>query len=306
MVDIGTGLAAGLGAKEIVSKVFGPSAELLGDKLKGLLLKADVDINLKKILDAFRRRLGARADQPGAVPLRVLKGLLNEGEFCTDPLTAEYFGGVLASSRTEVSRDDRGAALMSLVGRLSTYEIRSHFLFYLAIKSVLGAPLPSEQSGERRVFVPMNSYLQSMDFTGSEDSRALTGHAVLGLHREDLLDNPPMFGDENRLARQYEGVEGDGIIIGDSFLGSELFLWAHGQGDVSPFDFLNPAVILQYPTGIAVLEGCTVVEKKTELTRGTPLQLHNMEAVKRAAEEAASDTARRELNEVGQWLRRLR
>lgn len=67
--------------------------------------------------------------RPGAVPPKVLKGIIGEAPFCDDELSAEYFGGVLASSRTGVSRNDRGAAFAALVGRLSAYEIRAHFFF---------------------------------------------------------------------------------------------------------------------------------------------------------------------------------
>jgi hypothetical protein len=54
---------------------------------------------------------------------RVL-GFLVQASLCEDELFAEYYGGVLASARGPSGRDDRGASMMSLIGRLSTYQVR--------------------------------------------------------------------------------------------------------------------------------------------------------------------------------------
>jgi hypothetical protein len=40
------------------------------------------------------------------VPPRVLSGLLTDGSYRDDKVACEYFGGVLASSRTEVSNGE--------------------------------------------------------------------------------------------------------------------------------------------------------------------------------------------------------
>jgi hypothetical protein len=54
-----------------------------------------------------RRKLGIRAEQPGSIPARTLQKLLTDGSFVDDEICAEYFGGVLASSRSQTGRDDR-------------------------------------------------------------------------------------------------------------------------------------------------------------------------------------------------------
>jgi hypothetical protein len=78
-------------------------------------------------------------------------------------VSTEYFGGVLASSRTEVGRDDRGAAFVALIGRLSSYQIRSHYFFY--------------------TFVPMQSYASAMEFGEDENFDVLLSHVLFGLSR---------------------------------------------------------------------------------------------------------------------------
>jgi hypothetical protein len=97
---IGGGLAI-LGSKEIIVKILGPTAEYIGGELRSYTEKGAA--NLRRIFTNTEKKLGARLDQPGQVPPKVLKNVLNEGYFCEDELAAEYFGGVLASSRSGIS-----------------------------------------------------------------------------------------------------------------------------------------------------------------------------------------------------------
>jgi hypothetical protein len=78
--------------------------------------------------------LGDKINAEGTVPSKVLKGILEEGAWCEEELQVEYFGGVLASSRSGISRDDRGATFNSIISRLSTYQLRTHYLFYHSTK----------------------------------------------------------------------------------------------------------------------------------------------------------------------------
>jgi hypothetical protein len=72
------------------------------DRLRGHKL-------VERLLDAGLRvpRGPAREGRPASP--KVIKAILDDGSFCDDELTASYFGGVLASSKTEVGCDDRGA-----------------------------------------------------------------------------------------------------------------------------------------------------------------------------------------------------
>jgi hypothetical protein len=76
--------------------------------------------NTGRVFEKAAKKLGEKIYDPGVVPPKGLKGVLENAPFCDDELGAEYFGGVLASSRSGVERDDRGAALLSLVGRLAS------------------------------------------------------------------------------------------------------------------------------------------------------------------------------------------
>src|SRR5882724_4943650 len=136
-MDPGTGLTVlgtALGSARVVEKILGPTADYLGTGMRDWTERSVK--NVGRVFEKAKRKLGDKIEAPGAVAPRVLKGILAEGPFCDDELAAEYFGGVLASSRTEDGRDDRGATFTALIGRLSTYQIRSRFFFYSIIRSV--------------------------------------------------------------------------------------------------------------------------------------------------------------------------
>ena len=107
VTTLGIGAIAAYLGKDGISKVLGPTADYLGGELKTLAQKRVQ--NVGKIFSNAEKKLGTKLELPGAVPPKVLKTIINEGSYSEDDIAVEYFGGVLASSRTKVSRDDRGA-----------------------------------------------------------------------------------------------------------------------------------------------------------------------------------------------------
>ena len=173
---------------------------------------------------------------------------MQEGSFCDDELAAEYFGGVLASSRSEIPRDDRGASLARLVSRLTTYQLRTHYLLYSVIKTafngqniIINKP---EGPGELATYLSRSSYSAGMELSPKEDLLVIIGHSMFGLYREDLL-NRFISTTKEDLAENYETeAEENGIIFQPSALGVELFLWAHGRGEVPVWRFLESDIDL--------------------------------------------------------------
>ncbi len=102
-MDVGTGLAL-FGAAKIIEKLLGPTAEYIGEGAKEWTAKR-VE-NVKYIFSIAATKLGEKINENGTVSPKVLKGILNDGSYCDDKLVLEYFGGVLASSRSNISRDD--------------------------------------------------------------------------------------------------------------------------------------------------------------------------------------------------------
>jgi hypothetical protein len=273
-MDPGTGLAilgSALGGAKLVEKMLGPTAEYIGGGIKSWTERR-VN-NVANIFSIARDKLGERIEEPGAIPPRVLKEVLEEGSFCDDPLTAEYFGGVLASSRSDNSRDDRGASWASLVTRLSSYQVRSHFLVYRAIYDrFLGQKIElTENRRNLSILLPFSSYDHSMEFSQGEMDQvgSLLAHSFFGLSKENLIED--FCSGNGKDLRELRGFlknlpEEGGIFIRPSVLGVELFLWAHGQGNQSPSAYFH--LELSVPDGIHPCTGVLNMEdmkaKKSE------------------------------------------
>ena len=268
-MDMGTGLtmlgAAGLSVN-VVEKILGPTADYLGDRLRGWTTKRFE--TLGKIFQSAKAKLGDRLEIEGSVPPKVLKNILENGSYCVDDLSVEYFGGVLASSRTGVSRDDRGAAFASIVGRLTTYQIRTHYYFYGLWKELfngMGFNVAVPQGRDAmQIFIPMGSYVDAMEFSEKEDFHVVLTHAIIGLARESLIDSNYNFGLDDHLKAYYSAAPGPGILVRPSSFGVELFHWAHGRGDMPIHRFLDRTIEFRSNIEIRMTNGPT-----ERFTRGT-------------------------------------
>ena len=62
--------------------------------------------NLDRIFHVAYQKLGQRLETNEQVNARFFKNVWDEGRFIEDLVSAEYFGGLLASARTEDGHDD--------------------------------------------------------------------------------------------------------------------------------------------------------------------------------------------------------
>lgn len=222
--------------RPLLDKFLGPTAEYLGGVNAQLAKKAveNIDKVFKKALD----KTGARIDSPGQVPPKVLKSILDNAAYSEDEIAASYYGGVLASSRTGISRDDRGATFSSLIGDLSSYQLRSHYIFYaLLLKCFDGSQMNPGMQTDRtkmKIAIPFKSFMESMDFQGAEDVNAILPHIFSGLVSRGLIDQQYAYGDAESVKSAFSNVSDSffGLTYQPSTLGIELFLWAHGRGDI--------------------------------------------------------------------------
>jgi hypothetical protein len=249
-MDPATGLTilgTAVGSAKVVEKLLGPTADYLGAGLRSWTEKR-VE-NTKRIFLHATKLLGDRIDEPGGVPPKVLKGILEDGSFCDDQLSAEYFGGVLASSRTGISRDDRGASFTALLSRLTTYQIRTHFIFYRIVRELfVGTGISvstSEGRNQLKTFVPYSVYVPAMDFASTEANEisSIMSHVMFGLARERLIEDQFHFGGIDYVKRYYATASTAGFIFTPSALGVELLLWATGQGRIHIAEFLAPGMV---------------------------------------------------------------
>lgn len=246
-MEVGTGLAL-FGAAKLVEKILGPTAEYIGMSAE-TWAKKRVE-NFQRILLLAQQKLGSRIDAPGQVPPKVLRTLLDTGSYSDDPLAAEYFAGVLASSRTTTHRDDRGAAHATLVDRLSAYQLRTHYLIYSAIaKLYYGTERdPMIGTGKLVIYIPYADYCQAMAFEGDESTRdfVLMTQSFYGLEANKLVGEW-YGGQTDHLAKRTEGsclihkfeFPSEGIVVEPSVVGFQFFAWAHGMGDILPAELVS-------------------------------------------------------------------
>jgi len=234
ITTIGTGAVLAYMAKDGVAKLLGPTAEYLGSSLKELVQKRMETVG--KIFTNATSKLGEEIEKRGEVPPKVVKEIVDEGSFSNSHLAVEYLGGILASSRTESGRDDRGARLAKLVNSLLTYQLRTHCLIYLTVRDVFknsGLSMSHLDRAKMRMFLPYSGYLAAMEFS-PEEARQLVpiySHTFFGLHSEDLIEGEFFYGGLDHVRAKFEGATEGGVILQPSALGAELFLWAFGCSD---------------------------------------------------------------------------
>lgn len=191
--DAGELVALGTSAP-LVLKVLGPTADYVGSELQGWTRRRIQ--NVQRIFERAEQRLGEKLDEPGAVPPRVLREMLEQGSYWDDELGAHYFGGLLASSRSQDSLDDRAAALAALVGRLSVYQVRTHYVLYvnahrLLRDSGITLTINTEVAQKGQVFVPFSAWVAAVrpaeDESEDLDWNSIIQHAFAGLQREGLV-----------------------------------------------------------------------------------------------------------------------
>jgi hypothetical protein len=260
-VDPVTGLTilgGAFGSAKVIEKLLGPTADYIGKGIRNYTEKGLS--NLGRVFSHAVSTLGEKIEQPGQVPPKVLKGILEEGYFSEDQLSAQYFGGVLASSRSGIQRDDRGTYFIQLIGRLSTYQIRTHFIFYTLLKQMCnGRPENLGNAYERlklRIWLPFPLYETAMDFQPNEDINLLLPHAMIGLRREELIGPNWSSGSMEHLKKMQDlEFDSDGIVFSPDVLGMELYLRTHGLSSVSITNFLSADFSPMHLVGMVLPEG---------------------------------------------------
>src|SRR5438552_3300909 len=101
-----TVLGAAIGSAKVVEKVLGPTAEYMGEGLRGRTERRSA--NAASVMRRVLRRLGDAVNVPGGIHPRVFLPAIAHASMTENPLVQEYFAGVIASSRTPDPDDDAG------------------------------------------------------------------------------------------------------------------------------------------------------------------------------------------------------
>jgi hypothetical protein len=249
-------------------RVLGPTFDQIGEDLR-VRYSGFRAGNAAQIGRNAQAKLGSHADEPGSVPPRVVYKILEEGSWCDEPVMAEYFGGILAASRSESGKDDRGGSWAGLVSRLSSFDVALHYLAYDAFRRLFmeKPELPNIGIDTVRnsceVYLPGAEILHAMgrEVTFESFSRYVLP-SLQSLQREGLLgDNFASGNQEFLLEKKQIDVPDTGIIVTPSSSGAELFLWAHGHGDLHPNRMFQPDLVLEMQEGMGSVPDARIVSE---------------------------------------------
>jgi len=242
ITTVGLGAIAAYLGKDGIAKLLGPTADYLGGELQEFTKKRIN--NVGNIFKNAEYKLREKIEEPGTVPPKVLKTIINEGSYSEDEIAVEYFGGILASSRSEFIRDDRGARIAKALDNLSCYQLRSHYLIYSTISIMFKGDEHSLRTHNERakleIFMPLNDFVNSMGLSQEEwNNPQLLDHIFHGLSSDGLIGESWAFGSVNNLktVSSSANITERGAVCTPTAKGGELFLWGFGYGSLD-LDYL--------------------------------------------------------------------
>lgn len=254
--------AAGITAlREPINNLLGPVSTHYGNSLLEFAKEPSnswLVSNVSQVTQIAIRKLGDKINSPGSIPPRVAKTVIEESMISDDVISLEYFGGVLASSRTELGRDDRGARIAKKISEMSVYHLRTHYLIYSTIIDVFSSSNLSfrirSECDKMGIFIPLDNYIALMEFSNDEFSysNSIVSNTLTGLIDDDHIASIYGMGTPEELRKHFPRVEipnTRGLICTPTITGAELFLWAFGYGNQRT-DFLFDKEFVKQIDGI--------------------------------------------------------
>jgi hypothetical protein len=212
LTTVGTTLA-------IANKLLGKTAEAISDDLANLY-KAGLD----KIVSVAIRKTPDIEDGKSA-NLRVTRDVFFNGSFTDEAICAEYFGGILASSRSIDGKDDIGVFYTDIIKSLSSSQLKLHYIIYHSLNK-LWVEMPEEkirpnagmgtETGQYNIWFSTIE-LQNIGIDVEKDLIALHCKELIGLNYEALGH------------KLEDGKEVPYTKVGPTTLGIQLYAVAHNK-----------------------------------------------------------------------------
>lgn len=111
-------------ALAIANKLLGKTAETISEDLANIY-----KVGRDKIVSVAVRKTSNMGDGKIA-NLRVARDVFFNGSFTDEAICAEYFGGILASSRSIDGKDDIGVFYTDIIKSLSSSQLKLHYIIY--------------------------------------------------------------------------------------------------------------------------------------------------------------------------------
>lgn len=240
----GGGIAVILSNKELLNKLLGPSADYLGDYNKRFLenILEKQPKNLANIIVKAYKKLGARAEEQGGVEPRIIKAIIEDGVFIEEDVVAEYYSGILASSRSEDGKNDSGLPYLKLLQSMSAFDMMLHSLLYktvLAEFKELGFQIDNpEDRNKMKIFIPYNElYIQiHKNFRNIDESIIYDkiGDSMFRFSQHAIIKQIWYLANKETIARETKNkVNQTGLIFYPTAIGTSLAMWGYGNGHLS-------------------------------------------------------------------------
>ena len=162
-----------------LQKVFGPALTEVGEDLKKLYAKGRDRI----IAVAYRKV--SDLDDGRQANLRVTRDVLWNGAFTDDEVCAEYFGGILASSRTPDGKEDDAVQFVDVIKSLSAKQLRLHYVIYNSLNKLLVASVKQVNVGMSSELTRNRAWFSAIELVEVLNLKIDTDLNIL--HRQGLL-----------------------------------------------------------------------------------------------------------------------
>lgn len=218
----------------LILRLFGPGADVLGaqwaDRLK--------EKNLTRLLEKTQKK-AATSGGSGFTAPRVAARVFQDAEYADNEMVAEYLSGVLASARSEDGTYDGGIEWSSLIARMSSDQLRLHYLIYASARQVLAVEadgVPNSLNG-KAILLPQIDVVNRIA-TGLSIVRF--SNAVDGLASEGLIGGTYRYGDNDSiiegvypLASSLDVPYDRSMKFEVTIQGMRLFMWGLGLGHLT-------------------------------------------------------------------------
>jgi hypothetical protein len=212
-------VALSLPGEWALKKTFGPVLGEIGEDLKKVY-----SVGRDKIFIAGYKKI-ANKDDGKTANLRVVRDVFWNGSFTDEAICAEYFGGILASSRSEDGKDDSGVYYVDIIKSLSSKQLLLHYIIYTALNKILVAnPAKSELNPGQETDLQR----ETMFLSTNEIFKILNdddfGRGLHALHAKGLI------GDFQTGSHKLKnGEQVPNLRVSPKSLGVQLFAVAHNR-----------------------------------------------------------------------------
>ena len=149
-----------------IEKTLGPTLDVIGVDLAKLY--SSTKTGVAKIALATKNKIKSDDSSNKQTNLRVTRDVFWNGAYSDEDICAEYFGGVLAGSRSTDGKNDTGIFYLDLVKSLSSTQLKLHFFIYSSLNKILAADISyksinvaqSQDINSRVVYLDSNELLQ--------------------------------------------------------------------------------------------------------------------------------------------------